>query len=63
MPFKNKAQRRACYVKAAEAEKRGDKPTWNCKNWDGYKFCGAKCKDGCPCERKCTTKRCWQHTK
>jgi hypothetical protein len=55
MPFVNDAQRRACYAKKD--------PRWDCQKWDSYfKFCGAKCKDGYPCERKCKTKKCWQHS-
>lgn len=54
MPFKNEAQRRACYAK--------NDPKWDCKAWESYsKFCGAKCKDGYPCERKSKGKICWQH--
>ena len=58
MPFKNDAQRRACYAK--------NDPKWDCKKWDKYhksKFCGSKCKNGNNCMRKCTTKKCWQHKK
>ena len=57
MPFKNAAQRRACYAK--------NDPNWNCKEWDKHtksKFCGAKCQDGHKCERLCHDKKCWQHS-
>lgn len=63
MPFVNQKQRIACYAQAAKAKKQGKKPKWNCKEWDKHSetSCGAKCKDGYPCERKCKNRRCWQH--
>lgn len=62
MPFANKKQAAACYAKRREALKAGKKPKWNCKEWSSHsKFCGSICKDGYPCERKCHSKRCWQH--
>lgn len=61
MPFVNDSQRRACYAQANRDKKQGKKPRWNCKEWDSFGFCGAKCRDGYPCERVCKTKHCWQH--
>ena len=57
MPFVNERQRIACYAR--------NDPNWDCKKWnrEKKKLCGAVCKDGNKCKRKCTTKKCWQHKK
>jgi hypothetical protein len=64
MPFVNQKQRQACWSQWNKAKKEGKKPKWNCKKWDNesYHFCNSKCKDGYSCQRKCKTKKCWQHT-
>ncbi len=33
MPFVSEKQRRACYAQAAEARKKGKRPTWNCESF------------------------------
>ena len=64
MPFVNQRQRAACWAQWNQAKKQGKKPKWNCKEYEKhYSFCGAKCKDGYACERKCKGSRCWQHTR
>jgi len=34
MPFKSKAQRRACWAQYNRDKKAGRKPKWDCKEWE-----------------------------
>ncbi len=66
MPFVSENQRRKCWVMYNKDKKEGRKPKWDCRKWERHtkkktKCCGAKCKDGSKCQRRCKTKKCWQH--